>query len=309
MSSTNGSDVMKNLLCYYGWPSSFNSAINQWSTEKVARDMARYDLVVLGSGLEEDTHGDHTNTETIISRLSQLRSDGQVFGYVTVNQTMTLFMDKVDKWFAMGVDGIFLDEAGYDYGTVATNGREAFNDKLDYLHSKGLIAFVNAWKPEHVLGSNADASYPDTTWNPNEVNSNITPYDWYLMESFGICNGTYESQTQWVARCEALSDALDEQTVKVAAVGIIDEADSTAQAKFNFLWISAFIAALDGCGSSDLLYGASSANTTMWSRVNIPFNAENPRQGDGALAFMYCEGGRLVLDFSTGSETAQASTY
>mgnify|MGYP001228375831 CR=1 FL=1 len=42
----------QNILFYYGYPNSFNSLINGWVNEKVAQDMANYDIVVLGDGVE-----------------------------------------------------------------------------------------------------------------------------------------------------------------------------------------------------------------------------------------------------------------
>ena len=46
------------LLVYDGWLNSFNSAVNGWDNEKVAQDMARYDIIVLGDGLQSPSHGD-----------------------------------------------------------------------------------------------------------------------------------------------------------------------------------------------------------------------------------------------------------
>ena len=54
-----------NLLIYYGWINSFNSSVNSWTNEKVAQDMAKYDLIVLGDGVQDSGHGDYSNTEII----------------------------------------------------------------------------------------------------------------------------------------------------------------------------------------------------------------------------------------------------
>jgi len=207
------------LLIFYGYPNSFNSAVNGWDNEKVARDMAQYGLIVLGDGLqtllasgshdgssgastltdstaswttdefvgkkivnvtdgstgsitantattitatlsggtENDwdagdeyrvaNHADYANVFKIVPRIKQYNPSAKIFGYVTVNQTLANFEDKADDWDALGVDGIFMDEAGYDYGTTATNDRDAFNAKVDYVHalSSASTCFANAW--------------------------------------------------------------------------------------------------------------------------------------------------------------------
>ncbi|MCX7674506.1 MAG: hypothetical protein N2Z70_01585 [Bdellovibrionaceae bacterium] len=62
---------LEHLAIYYGWPSSLNSDLNQWNSQRVAADFARYSLVVLGAGLEETTHGDHENTKAILPELKR----------------------------------------------------------------------------------------------------------------------------------------------------------------------------------------------------------------------------------------------
>ena len=47
----------------------------------------------------------------------------------------------------MGVHGVFLDEAGYDFGVT----RVRQNAIVDYIHGRGLQAFVNAYNPDDVF--------------------------------------------------------------------------------------------------------------------------------------------------------------
>jgi hypothetical protein len=251
------------LLIYYGWPSSFNSASNGWDINKVAMDMGRYGLIVLGSGLEETSHGDHDNTVAIIAHLLTLDPNARIFGYEDTAQAFDAFADKVAKWEAMGATGIFLDKAGYDYGTVATNGRAAFNAKVDLLHSLGLMAFANAWKLDHVLTEEDDASYPNATWNPYLLKSNLRPCaDWCLLESLAVNDDSYtngfEAQSQFLARA-GRARALRGQAL-MAAVGIIGAEDT---GKFAFLWTAGLMALMDAVGNADTGYGASTA-TTRW---------------------------------------------
>lgn len=173
------------ILIYYGWLNSFNSDVNGFNNELVAQDFSKFGILVFGDGLQDPSHGDYANTIVIIPRIKALNPSTKIFGYVSCNQTYAAFTPKVDQWVTLNVDGIFIDSAGYDYGTVATNGREAFNAKVDYVHSKLKIAFSNAWNMDHIIGVVNDPSYPNSTWNPSLVASKLSADDWYLLESFG----------------------------------------------------------------------------------------------------------------------------
>ena len=131
----------------------------------------------------------------------------KIFGYVSTNQSLSNFQTKAGEWDTLGVHGIFMDESGYDYGTTATNDRSAFNTKVDYVHNQttASICFVNAWNLDHILGTDNDTSYPNTTWNPSLLESNLTNNDWVLLESFPInttsytSTGGYQSKSDWAS--------------------------------------------------------------------------------------------------------------
>lgn len=255
----------KNLLIFYGWPSCFNSAVNGWDVNKVAEDMSRYDVIVLGAGLQDPTHGDHINTVAVISKIKTLKPSVSIFGYVTILQTYASFRTQVLAWDAMNVSGIFCDEAGYDFGTVATNGRVAFNEKLGLLHACKLLAFVNAWNPDHVLGVVNDSTFPNSIYNPDNIPSLVRKVDWYLFESLAVNDSAYsgdlEPQAQYMARMVKASRYTER--VQMASVGIIDVVNP---AKFNFLWVAGVMGGMDAVGSADSLYGASSATTHWYER-------------------------------------------
>jgi len=307
---------MKNLLIYYGWLNSFNSAVHGWINEKVSKEFAQYGLLVFGDGLQLDTHGDYSNTEEIIPRIQELNPRTLIFGYVTVNQTYSNFKDKVDDWNTLGVAGCFFDEAGFDYGSASTNGRAAFNEKVDYVHSKGLLCFINSWKPKYVMGTEDDGSYPNTTWNPDLLESNLNCDDWFLMESFAITSApAFESKTQWYDRGNGIQDYMDD--INVAACSVISDTDGNGQDKFDFIWTSAHMWALGAVGSSDALYGASSAKSKMWDRTDVNKTrwdgTDEPviktDSGDSDVYMRYLSHGIMSLDFSTGSELSAITDY
>jgi hypothetical protein len=260
----------KDLLIYYGWPNAFNSAINSWVNEKVAQNMAKYNLIVLGDGVQDPSHGDYANTQVIIPRIKALNPNALIFGYVTVNQTLSAFQTKTDQWETLQVHGIFMDEAGYDYGKT----RSEFNDRIDYVHGKtyAKLCFANAWNTDHILGTANDPSYPNTTYNSGVVESNLGINDWALLESFAINTQAYatagngfEPKTQWAARGTKFMGLRATYGVNFAGVGIIDNGNVGGENLASFGFISALMWSLEGWGTSDDDYAASSAAVDWWA--------------------------------------------
>ena len=300
---------MKNLLIYYGWLNSFNSATNAWTNEKVAQELAKYDVLVLGDGIADSAHGDYANTKVIIPRIKALNPSCLIFGYVTINQTYASFKTKADKWdnTDFTVDGVFLDEAGYDYGSASTNGRDAFNEKIDYCHSNSFLCFANSWKPDHVLDTSNDASYPNTTWNPDFIESNLKTDDWYLLESLAINSAeAYEDKTQWKDR----GDKAREYNLNLAAVSVIADGKTDGADRMKFIWLSASMHGLQAVGSSDTSYGASSAKSQLWARPDDSrVKGLNDIASDGNKHFSYGQGCKLELDFTSITEASSITYY
>jgi len=311
----------QDLLIYYGWLNSFNSATNSWNNELVAQDMAKYNYIVLGDGIQSPSHGDYANTEIIVPRIKVLNQHAQIFGYVTANQSLSNFQTKVDEWDALYVDGIFIDEAGYDYGVT----RSGLNDRIDYVHGKTYanICFANAWNIDHVLGTDNDISYPNTTWNPDLIESNLTSSDWYLLESYPInttaysSTGGYESKSDWVDRGTDAVLKRYEYGINLAAVGIINNDNVNGQDLFNFGFVSAMTWNLEVFGTSDTSYGAGSAIVTRWDRPNTEGLgrewAISPSVQmdyvDNDKYHRYLDFGRLTLDFSNSAQTADIERF
>lgn len=310
----------KELLIYYGWPNSFNSSQNSWNNELVAQDMATYDLVVLGSGLEDPSHGDYANTKVVIPRIKSLNPATKVFGYVTVDQDYGDFTGKVNQWGVIGgVDGIFMDEAGYDFGKT----RSEFNQRVDYVHDRTSMntCFANAWNTNHILGTENDPSYPNSTYNDSSAESNLTNTDWILLESFPINTTSYsssdghESASDWASRGVTMQSLRDTYGVNFASAGIIDN-DTTLSGDdlFKFGYVSALMWSLEAYGTSDDGYAASSAAVTRWTRPSISdvgplWNLNASVQQDNADSdkyHRYAQNIKFTLDFSSG---AQDSTY
>lgn len=246
-------------LFYYGWPSSFNYQMNWWSPDNVAQDMGQYDMVVLGAGLEATSHPDHANTAYIISQMP----DTEVYGYVTLNQPEVTTHSKIAQWNAMGVAGIFLDEAGYDFGTP----RAEFNRVVTTIHVQpsANTAFVNAWNPDHVMGTANDVSYPNSAYNPGTVASAITSDDFYLLESCPVYNNVYRMSDYDVAKCNKCVALRNVYGVNLVSVSTIGNTHPTGQTLYNQHVAISDLYGFDAQGTSDIWYGAGSSQVKMWS--------------------------------------------
>ena len=311
----------KDLLIYYGWLNSFNSASNSWNNEKVAQDMAKHKLLVFGDGLQDTGHGDYSNTEIIIPRIQALNPEALIFGYVTANQSLANFQTKVDQWGDLGVDGIFIDEAGYDFG----KNRAEFNERVDYVHG-GTVAnyvFANAWNVNHILGTEEDTSYPNETWNSGLAESSLTEDDWILLESFAINttaysgSGGYEGKSDWATRGSRMNTLRAVYGVNFAGVGIINNGNGSGQDLFDFGFISALMWSLGAFGTSDTSYASGTAAVTHWTRPNTYDIGKvwtvNPSVqvdvGDSDVYHRYVELAKLSLDFSTSAQSSSITKF
>jgi len=302
----------KDLLIYYGWLNSFNSDKNQWNNENVVQDLAKYDILVFGNGLQDPSHGDYSNTQIIISRLKNINSSCLIFGYVSLNQTLVNFQTKVDQWNTLQVNGIFIDEAGYDYG----KNRQEFNTAIDYVHGKSVskIAFANAWNHDHILGIVNDVSYPNSTYNSGNVASKLIETDWVLLESFPVNTDSfvaasgYELKSEWAARGVKAINLRAQFGVNFASSGIINDDNVKGFDLFKFQFISSLMFSLDANGTSDSSYGASSAKTKYWPRqeLNGLIYALTPSvfvdNNDNDIYIRNTEKAKLLLDFSTSAQ-------
>src|SRR3954468_13085146 len=77
--------IPRRLAIYYAFPSSVNAAAG--SVEQAVAVFSDYHLVVLGEGLQDPTHLDHTKTAAIIGGLGVSPNGTKVYGYVPIGLT------------------------------------------------------------------------------------------------------------------------------------------------------------------------------------------------------------------------------
>jgi len=241
------------LAIYYGYPSVVNGAAGD--VEKAIRVFARYDLVVFGDGVEfADSLADrnptgvgadeHEKARKIITALGGRDSPAKVFGYICLGDsqhlTETEIRRRVQLWKEMGVSGVFLDEAGYDWKIV---DRKRQNSTVAYIHSLGLKSFLNAFYPkdlfsrENLLGK-----------NPDHLAPLLAEKDLFLLESFQVKNGEYEDPLEWQERVDQAIRYREQYGSHIFATTTGREIQPFSPEQFAYAWWSAWLYNLDGFG-------------------------------------------------------------
>ena len=227
------------VAIYYGYPSLVNGA--KGDLNKAAHVFNSYQIVVLGDGLELASHAEHNNVVALLSNVTHAR----VFGYVCIGSTQKLPLSEVGSrvlaWKRTGVQGIFLDEAGQDYGVDHVR-REAI---IDFIHAHGLSAFVNAFQPDDVFAEG----------------THLGKGDLYLLESFAVRMGELDNTAIMGIR---VAHALKYRTrYKVGLVGITTSTDGFSSTLYRKGYDAAQKAALDGFGWGEPSFSSQSNLLTV----------------------------------------------
>lgn len=246
--------LLPSQLCiYYGWPSYVNGS--RGDAVRAAAQFMRCDLVVLGDGIEHPEHGDNRSAASIISTLRQ--AGKEVFGYidlgVTTQNLLLADMERyVDEWRTLGASGIFLDDAGYDYGV--TRARQ--DEIIDYVHGQGMSVFINAWNIDDALADVDEAGHPSP--------SRLGPGDIYLAESWLVAGGAYQSIQPWAQKADRALQYMRAKEVRVAGV-------STAALNK---------AVTTNIGSTKFrmgFWGAAMYNLSAWQWTDVGYSSGNDR--------------------------------
>jgi len=281
---------------YYGWPSAVNQS---WSVAGASQVFSSYARVVIGFGLQQPSHGDHQNTLQIIAATPNTEFFGyiplgQLTGALSLAQIQTIIAD----WQAMGIDGIFLDTAGFDYGVT----RSLQNAVLDAVHAAGLPAWVNAWDPADVFDSSAVPINGVGGGNPSGLPTHMAAGDRYLLESFQIESGAYQNPAFFAAKGDLARHYANQHGVHLEAVTTTNGPFS--QAQMDYAWWSAALYGMAGMAWGEPNFSASSAALPLRQRPAAPdMGAAWHTDPIHALPFglhqRVADNGHLVLDAQT----------
>jgi hypothetical protein len=273
-SRSTGSPLAR-LAIYYGYPSLVNDSTGD--VEKAAGVFSAYDVVVLGDGLElpdkqagrypEGDPGEHQKALQMIAAVRRRNPGTRFFGYVCLGEIPSRTREiaslttqelevRIRLWKQMGVAGIFLDEAGYDFPVVT---RKRQNTIVRIIHELGLSAFVNAYFVDHLFSLEDNLPYangPDK--NPEHLPSLLDHRDLFLLESFQVKNGTYESVAAWQPR---LNQALAYRTrygARIFSTTTIAVNEPFDAGMFSYAWWTAQLYGLDGFSWGEPNFAAAS---------------------------------------------------
>jgi hypothetical protein len=226
---SNSTYVPPRAAFFYGYPSLVNGA--KGDIQLAARAFAAYDIIVLGDGVEFSTvikkrspsgvgRLEYDRSKQIIAAIYAQKPHAEIFGYVCLGNSQSLSIAtlkrRMEMWKAMGVSGIFLDEAGSDW-PIMTRSRQ--NTAIRLAHSLGLAAFLNAYHPE-TLTSLGDKS---TT----QERSALTTRDLILLESFPIKHGIYLEPSELRERLQQALSVRKQFSTRIVVL-------STTQAEHPF---------------------------------------------------------------------------
>ncbi len=261
----------KLLTVYYGYPSLVNGSTTIAQAVDVFND---YHMVVFGGAIADGDHEDEQNTRSIIQNLGVAT---KVFGYVdlgvtTLNHNETELKRRIDLWKDMGADGIFLDDAGLDFGV----DRQRLNWALDYIHNNAnLVAFVNAHNPDDVFGG-------------GNHTVKMLPSDWYLIESFQIIEGEYYSSSGLTLLHDKYKKVLrysKKYGTNVATLTTSLANSDYSNAKIDYTWWSTAAYGFGAMGWGEPVF---SANSSLPRRVRpspspapVNFNSFDPEVNAG----------------------------
>jgi len=251
------------LAIYYGYPSLVNAS--RGDVDKAAGVFANYDVVVLGDGLEfldkqpgrypEGDPQEHQKTLQIIGAVRKRSPGTRFYGYVCLGEipwpkgqqtalSTKQLEERIQLWKQMGVFGIFLDEAGYDFAVVT---RERQNQAVRMIHELGLSAFMNAYFIEHLFSLDNQLPYASgSEKNPGRLAPLLDQRDVFLLESFQVKNGIYEDAA---AAQKRLNQALlyrRSYGTNIFATTTTTEQQPFSATEFNYAWWTARLYGLDG---------------------------------------------------------------
>ena len=253
------------LAIYYGYPSLINGS--QGDVEKAASVLRQYDVVVLGDGIEfpdrqagrypEGDPDEHQKARQIIAAVERRSPGTRFYGYVCLGEILlpgqkelVLSQPEMEQrillWKDLGVQGIFLDEAGYDYAAIT---RKRQNMAVSLIHKQGLSAFMNAYFLDHLFSSEDNLPFAKGKGkNPEHLPPLLDRRDLFLLESFQVKNGAYEDAAAGRAR---LAQALQYRRrfgSAIFATTTTREPEPFDSAKFNYAWWTAQLYGIDGMG-------------------------------------------------------------
>ncbi|GAB4118086.1 MAG: hypothetical protein Tsb0027_11140 [Wenzhouxiangellaceae bacterium] len=308
------------LLIYYGFPSLINNSSGNLNL--AIQSFSMYDYVVIGDCLQEDgsatdticphsPHPDHVNTVNIINHPSL--SSKRFFGYIDLgvrsifdgsprqNLSIAEIQRRAQLWAAMGVDGILLDDFGYDFEVSRDRQRAA----VSIIHNFGLAVIANGFRVDDVFSDTIDPVF-----NPKGLSPNLGEQDYYLYESHQIILGDFDSESNWQIKANALENFRQSLNFKILSITTVGIGDTFSEDQFFYAWHSAAMYEHHATGWGELFFSAGDNNAPFRIRPMIQINefvSDINQQGSvyeriacNGLLSINAESGINSFDFTAG---------
>jgi len=231
---------------------------------------------------------------TMISEIDTVKPTTQLFGKVDGRLSYTNFVNAFNS-FDNSICGVYVTNTGYNKGTVDTNSRSAFNEKLNFVHSSNKVVMIDTEVIDHITGTINDVDFPNTIWNVGLENSSYSINDWYLINDFVIKDDVFVDKTEWLDRMNEIFSLRLNKKIFMAALTSINEVDS--QQKFDISCMTSNLCALDVFGVVDGTFFMPSNECLPHVQIWEPFPKIVIEDG---FIRRYLEGATVSLDFSTG---------
>jgi hypothetical protein len=300
---------LRSLLIFYAPPNIINGRFND---DYAAAILARYDDVVLGTGLEDPGSPYYASTTAIIQKVAALSPSTVIWGYIdcgvtTGNLPLSTLQTQIDQWMTIGAGGIFCDVIGYAYQVP----RSRQNDIINYIHSKDVGAILNVFDPDEVLAPDVEPTY-----NPSGTATAANDTDVLLLESW-VCNsdayGTphYTTFSDVKTRADAARAYRDSLGIRLFAANIIEHNSRTENQIKEYRDISEALARvwrLDGSGLAASTYSATGGDVGIaqprYSSLRAtPFRPDAPYILNGPWTEVEAPDLGLLVHYEAGTHT------
>ncbi len=185
--SSNGK--IEKVCLYYGYPICLDEPNTNWDIDAVCEVYGQYDVVVFGDSYQNPEQEVYSETCQIVAKLRNDYPNIKLAGYVPLgldeswadsNLSIEQVKARIDQWYNItGMNGIFLDEFGFDYSVSRTRQNEA----VDYVHSKGMFVVANSWEQRYVFSTeNLYLDWLGFHGNPTNAPTHLTSNDYSLLE-------------------------------------------------------------------------------------------------------------------------------
>jgi hypothetical protein len=282
------------VLMYRGIPVMVNGSS---SIDSAVSYFSKFDYVVFGPDLQDLSNAYHASTISIIEGTKANRNT-KFFGYLDcsiASMTISEFQTKIVEWANTGVDGIYLDKIGHDFGLT----RDRQNEIIDSVHQWDLSVIVSATNPDDILGDLYD---PDL--NPNRAQAHVGETDFFHLDRFAVDTVNPDPYVPAVTIFTALDKALEYRTtrgVKLFATAMLSTIvdNNQAQLYFDYGHAIALLASLDGFYSRADSYGSLTNTIRLYQHSAIIGNwyVKDPEvKHTGAVYTRETGFGQIIVD-------------